>query len=183
MLEPILLPQSHGWDSPAEVEAFACACLELCGLQGWSFAWDRAIRRLGCCRMSRRVLSLSRYFVDAYLMRDPQLIRSTLLHELAHALAWEHARERGHGAVWRAWCAALGIPGERAACNCEDFTPPHLRKQPKFALCNRETGEVYRYYNRKPSMSARRLACCYIPGKKEETLGKLCVVSVDFEGK
>lgn len=181
MLQPIILPQSHGWDTPAEVEAFACACMELCGLQGWSFAWDRAVRRLGCCKMRQRTLSLSRYFVEAYLQRDCGLIRNTILHELAHALAWERHNERGHGAAWHYWCAVLGIPDEKSVCKCEDFTPDRLRRQPKYALCHCETREIFRYYSRMPKMSARKLKSCYIPGKKDHTLGKLCIISLDFE--
>lgn len=177
------LPQQGEWSTPADVEAFVCACLDACGLQEWRFEWDRAVRRLGCCKMSKRVVSLSRYFVDAYLARDPKQVRTTVLHELAHALAWVHHRERGHGDAWRYWCAALGIPGEKSASKCEDFTPTHLRKQPKYALCHRDTGEIYRYYNRMPSTSPKKLARCYIPGKKEETLGKLCFVLLDFEQK
>ena len=182
-IEPVLLPRAIPWRGPEDIADYARACMQQCGLGEWSFAWDRAVRRLGCCKMSRREISLSRHFVAAYIERDPELIRRTILHELAHALAWVCQKERGHGAVWQAWCAALGIAGERASCKCGDFSPAGRRvPTPKFALCHCETGEVYRYYTRRPNMSARKLKWCYIPGKKEETLGKLCVVSVSEEG-
>lgn len=162
-----------------DVAEYARASMQACGLEGWSFAWDGAVRRLGCCKMTSRVISLSRHFVAAYLEREPEQIRRTTLHELAHALAWLHHRERGHGAAWRLWCAALGIAGEKAACKCEDFTPPERKQKPaRFALCHSETGEVYRYYTRQPRLSLRKLKYCYIPGKKEETLGKLCLISL-----
>lgn len=180
-VEPVLLPHAGEWKSADDVAAYARACMAQCGLGEWCMEWDRAVRRLGCCRMSRRVISLSRYFVEAYLTRDHEVIRRTVLHELAHALAWELYRERGHGAAWHYCCAVLGIPDETSACRCEDFTPPHLRKQPRYALCHADTGEIYRYYLRKPQMSARKLKNCYIPGKKESTLGKLCIISLDFE--
>lgn len=174
-LVPVLLPQRSVWRELEDVAAYARACMEVCGLEGWTMQWDRAVRRLGCCKMTRRVLSLSRYFVEAYLQSDPELIRRTILHELAHALAWKHAGEHGHGDAWRYYCAVLGIPGEKSACKCKDFAPPeHPSHRARYALCHRETGEVYRYYSRAPRMSTRKLAICYIPGKKAETLGKLC---------
>lgn len=181
-VEPILLPQASAWSAGEDVADYAQACMSACGLDDWQFRWDRAVSRLGCCKMARREISLSRYFVAAYLERDQNLIRRTILHELAHALAWVRYRERGHGAAWRLWCAALGIADEKSACKCESFAPPEHRRAPaKFALCHCETGEVYRYYSRQPRMSARKLKFCYIPGKKSTTLGKLCVVSLQNE--
>lgn len=179
--ELLQLPPASEWTEPAHVAAYARACMEACGLGDWSFEWDRAIRRLGCCKMTRRTLSLSRYYVEAYLARDCRMIRTTILHEVAHALAWVKNGERGHGAAWRYWCAALGIAGEKSGCKCEDFTPDHLRRRPMFALCHDETHEVFRLYFRKPSISPRKLKNCYIPGKKEATLGHLCIVPVNHE--
>lgn len=177
--EPVLLPQVSAWESLADVERYARACMDVCGLGDWALVWDRAIRRLGCCKMSRRTLSFSRYYVEAYLPRDQESIRRTILHELAHALAWEKHRDRGHGEAWRYWCAVLGIPGEKSVCRCDDFAPPERSAQePKYALCHAETGEIYRYYYRKPRLSARKLRFCYLPGKKEATFGKLRIVSL-----
>ncbi len=39
-------------------------------------------------------------------------VHNTLLHELAHLVAWRRTRERGHGVAWRTACADLGIPNE-----------------------------------------------------------------------
>ena len=44
-------------------------------------------------------------------------VQSTLLHELAHLVAYARAgrrRIKAHGAEWQQACADLGIPGERA---------------------------------------------------------------------
>lgn len=179
----IMLPEAGVWKSASDIEAYAEACIRACGLHGWQMSWDRALSRLGACRMTRRVVSLSRYFVQVYLEKDPELIRRTLLHELAHALAWKHNGDREHKAVWRFWCAALGIPDERAREKCEDFRPAHLVRRPKYALCHRETGEVFRYYYRKPKISSKDLSVGHIRGRKAETLGKLCLVEVHFDPK
>lgn len=47
----------------------------------------------------------------------PAEVRQTMLHELAHLVAYERAGRRriaAHGAEWRQACADLGIAGERA---------------------------------------------------------------------
>ncbi|MCH5284225.1 MAG: SprT-like domain-containing protein [Akkermansiaceae bacterium] len=175
---PVLLPQAEKWADLAAVEAYALSCMSVCGLADWRFEWDRAVRRLGCCKMTKRVLSLSRYYVEAYLQRDADAIRRTILHELAHALAWIHFSERGHGAAWHYFCAVLGIPEEKYATKCEDFTPEHLRRRARYALQNADTGEIYRYYSRLPQINAARLSQSYIPGKKSSTLGKLRIVRI-----
>jgi predicted SprT family Zn-dependent metalloprotease len=47
----------------------------------------------------------------------PEEVRQTMLHELAHLIAYERAGRRrisAHGKEWRQACVDLGIPGERA---------------------------------------------------------------------
>lgn len=172
------LPQATHWSSPEEVAAYALVCIAALELEGWSFAWDRAVRRLGCCSPAQKRVSLSRYFVAHYLERDVELIRRTLLHELAHALCWEKAHRRGHGAAWRACCAALGIPGEKATVRCESFVPEHLRR-PRYALCLADSGEVVRYYRRCPTkLTPAYLKKCYIPGRRKETMGRLRLIAL-----
>ncbi len=171
----LTLPPAGNWNHPHEVEAYARACLAQLGLAGWTFHWDRAIRRMGCCWPTRQRISLSRYYAAACLPQRAARLHRTLLHELAHALAWRHQRRTGHGEAWKYWCAQLGIPGERATSRVEDFTPPHLRREPRFVLCHEETGEIFRHYRRKPRRRAVTLRRCYIPGRKEETLGHLVI--------
>ena len=169
----IPLPTRPASASPAEVEQYAAACLAHLHLHDWHFGWDKTTRRLGCCKMQQQRISLSRYYAEAYAGKDPEQLWRTLLHELAHALAWVHHRSRGHGPVWKRYCAALGIPGERACIREVDFEAP--RRQPRFALQHQETGKVYRTYTRRPQRSATSLRQCYIPGLKHETLGQLVI--------
>lgn len=178
-VEPVVLPQRGEWQRLGDIGSFVGECMKACGLTGWRFEWDRAVRRLGCCKPTRRVVSLSVYFARTYLEKDRGVIWRTIMHELAHAMAWVRCRELGHGAAWRMWCAALGIADEKAACACDDFAPPE--RKPRYALCHVETGEVYRYYMRMPRLSQQKLQSCYIPGKKEETLGKLCVMELVYK--
>lgn len=173
---PVLLPEKKVWHTPEDVEAYAYRCMETVGLAGWSFSWDRAARRLGCCKAQQRLISLSCHFLRHYLDRDQLLIRRIILHELAHALAWVHCGVGGHGEAWRSFCSLLGIAGEKSRCRCDDFAPASIRdRKPRYVLCHRETGEVFHRYKSRPRLSPRRLATAYIPGRKGETLGKLCI--------
>ncbi len=174
---PPLSPAPARWESHDDVARQAQLWLGELGLGDWCFAWDRALKRLGCCHITKKRVSLSGYFVQHYLDRSPeeqQIITDTLLHEIAHALAWKHQRARGHGGVWKQYCSLLGIPDARSCTKCEDFELPHAR----YALIIADTGEVIRHYSRKPRMSAVRLKRSYIPGRKDETMGKLVVVEL-----
>lgn len=165
---------SPSFRTAEDVASYAVRCFVLLHLAGWSFGFDRAARRLGCCRPAQKSITLSRHFTALYLELDPAQIHRTLLHELAHALAWHYHRSHGHGAVWRRYCVALGIADERATTRCADFSPrPYRPMAKKWALCHDETGEVFARYARRPKRSARQWKRCYIPGRKAETLGHL----------
>lgn len=86
------------------------------GLENWTFAWDRAVRRAGATKWRTHTISLS-----APLMRlfAPHEARNTILHEIAHALA---GRGEGHGDVWRAKAIEIGARPER----CYDSAMPSV---------------------------------------------------------
>lgn len=173
----IQLPEQKNFRTAEDIESYAVRCFALLHLGDWSFGFDRAVRRLGCCRMQEKRITLSRHFVAAYLARgDSAQIHRTLRHELAHALAWVHHRAHGHGAVWHRYCAALGIPEERAATKCADFAPADRKpRSVKWVLCHERTGEVFKEYTRAPRHRAAYYRRCYIPGRKAETLGQLVI--------
>lgn len=178
--DSIELPSAGKWAEPADVEAWALACLIALGLSDWSFGWDRAVRRLGCCSYTRRRITLSRHYVAAYLLKNADMVRRTVLHELAHALTMVRHHKSGHGRLWQQYCTLLGIAGEQASCKCDDFTPAHYRaRKIRYVLCHRQTGEIFRRYTVKPRKNARSLARTYIVGRKEETLGQLILRCVD----
>ncbi len=179
-----LLPeQAEAFTNAVAVATYAQNCLQALGLHDWTFQWDKAKRRLGCCRPDRKEISLSIHFVAYYLQRDweeQQLIQRVILHEIAHALAAEHHKARGHGTVWKHYCAELGIAGEKASTRCDAFVRDvkvgHRERQPRYTLIIEDTGEVIRQYYVKPRRSVQQWKSCYIPGRKEETLGKLKVI-------
>ena len=165
--------------TPESVQDYAVACMQALLPEDWLFGWDRAVRRLGCCRYRTHSITLSRHFVARFCEEDPQLICRTVLHEIAHALAYIHHKETGHRRYWKHYCALLGIAGEKARCQCADFAPP-ARRTPvyRYALCHRDTGEVFYRYQRRPRLNARKLKQTYIIGRKAETMGHLCIVEL-----
>lgn len=172
MVKQYLLPPCPALNSPEILAEWAAGCFTALGLAGWSFGTDRATRRLGCCRPGQKRITLSRYFLAHYLPRNPEQVRRTLLHELAHALAWERRRSLGHGSIWRHYCTALGIADERPSTACEDFAPP---RPVRYTLVHDSTGEVFRTYTARPRLRPERLKHCYIPGRKADTLGHLVI--------
>lgn len=77
------------------------------GLKGWSFAFNRSKRQMGCCRYGPKIIELSRHFVERNCL---DLICDTLLHEIAHALV---GPGHGHDGVWKAMCLRVGAKPER----------------------------------------------------------------------
>jgi hypothetical protein len=82
------------------------------GLDDWTLVFDRAKRRAGVCRSSRREIGLS---APLTALHPETEVRDTILHEIAHALV---GPQHGHDDVWRATARRLGCSGER--CSSKD---------------------------------------------------------------
>lgn len=76
------------------------------GLTGWRLVFDRARTRAGVCRFNRREIGLSRVLTE---LHSADLVRGTVLHEIAHALV---GARHGHDAVWRVTALAIGGDGQ-----------------------------------------------------------------------
>ena len=89
---------------------------ELChdyGLQDWRIVLDHARRRAGQCDYNKKTISLSRHYVR---YAEPEHIKDTLLHEIAHALVGPN---HGHDAVWRQKAREIGCTATR--CHSLEF--------------------------------------------------------------
>lgn len=84
---------------------------------GWSFAFDHARRRFGCCNLTQQRITLSRPLT---LLNDESQVRDTLLHEIAHALT----PHDGHGALWKTMCRKIGARPIRCYRENEIVAPP-----------------------------------------------------------
>ncbi len=105
--------------SAADLDAIARLARALMAqhrLHQWSFQFDAATKRAGCCQYATQVISLSYEFAKR---ASDEEIRDTILHEIAHALVGQDHR---HDAVWRAKALEIGCSGRR--CHDLQFTPP-----------------------------------------------------------
>jgi predicted SprT family Zn-dependent metalloprotease len=74
-------------------------------LRNWTLKFDSARRRAGACFPGKKLLTISLHHIE---LNDWVTIKDTLVHEIAHALAWEQFGERGHGPNWRRLVSRLG---------------------------------------------------------------------------
>lgn len=86
--------------------------------QGWTFAWDRAKRRLGACNCAKKRITLSRPIFS--IEENRHEARHTILHEIAHALAGTRA---GHGPKWKQIAVSIGARPQRCATVREPELP------------------------------------------------------------
>ncbi len=79
--------------------------LEFPFLSNWTVNFDNAKRRAGICRLSSKEISISR---NHALNNSQEVVRDTILHEFAHAIAYELFKETGHGKRWKQVARAIG---------------------------------------------------------------------------
>ena len=63
--------------------------------KGWRFSFDRAKRRAGCCRYSKKEITLAKAYAEQEEFKE---IKNTILHEIAHALV---GPKHGHNEIWK----------------------------------------------------------------------------------
>lgn len=98
--------------------------LERFGLKerGWTFRFDNAPKRFGCCRWGTKEITLSRHLTE---INDHDEVYNTILHEVAHALAGKHA---GHGPEWVRTAKQIGCDGQRFYSTAKVTVLPHRAK-------------------------------------------------------
>ena len=151
-----------------EIKQYALEQMEKWELteQGWSFVWDtRAVRRYGQCRYRSKEIGITKKLANINTIEET---KDVVLHEIAHALV---GRGHGHDYVWKRMCRKVGAKPERCYTP-EDRGGTVKTIKGKYKLVNKDTGEVYRYYHRRPRLDWSER---WIRGKKTETFGKLTV--------
>jgi hypothetical protein len=110
-----------------DAEALVQEIMDEYGLiaDGWDWEFDQAKKRFGVCRHRLKVIGLSWPLVS---LNEREAVETTILHEVAHALAGANA---GHGPVWAAWCHDLGIKAER----CYDDQSVVMPPAPWYLVC------------------------------------------------
>ncbi len=130
--------------------------------------WDESVVRYGQCRHHKQEIGLSNPLTKRNSIEHS---KDTVLHEIAHALTGEG---HGHNAVWKRTCVKVGARPERC------YNGDVKTFVGKYKLINKDTGQVYRHYHRKPNVSDWPQR--WMLGKKAETFGKLqLIVSAETE--
>ncbi len=122
---------------------------------GWTFGFDRAKRRAGCCRWRSRGrlvrrITVSRYFAQAL---EPDAIEAILRHEIAHALDYETRGRSAHDDVWKRWAQRCGADPSRLY----DGEQPRI-EAPYEGRCP-ACGACYPFF-RRPKRPRACGACC-----------------------
>lgn len=79
---------------------------------GWTFSFDEAVQRMGCCRYGKKQISLSRHFTQA---ASEARVRDVILHEIAHVFV----PSGKHDLQWKAVAMRLGA--DPKACGENPF--------------------------------------------------------------
>lgn len=108
-----------------EAEAMAQKLFKLHGLELWDFGFDRARSRFGVCRTMRKTITLSKVLVE---LNEPERVKLTLLHEIAHALT----PLNGHGQRWKAKLLEIGGDGKRCYSIANTVTPAYKPRRQSY---------------------------------------------------
>ncbi len=74
-------------------------------LSDWTVDFDHAKKRAGLCKMSSKTISISNYHIENNSLST---VKDTVLHEFAHAIAFEIYGETAHGRDWKKVAETLG---------------------------------------------------------------------------
>ena len=156
-----------------KIKEFANEQLKKWGLTGsydndWCMVWDtKAKRRYGQCRYHKQEIGITKQLANINSIEET---KDVVLHEIAHALT---GIGHGHDALWRRMCIKVGARPER--CYSSEATGGNVKQvKGKYKVINKDTGEVYSYYHRRPKR--RDWSAAWINGRKRESEGKLQVV-------
>jgi len=134
-------------------------------LDGWAIEFSsRAVRRLGLCIYTRKIIRLSHSFIE---LNGEDLIAEAVKHEIAHALTPGH----GHDAVWKRMAVLVGAEPVRCARN------PVLAPGPWVAVCPSCKRAFFMYRHPNPDCMRWCVACGRVNGLLHFTanLGRLNV--------
>lgn len=134
-------------------------------LYRWTIKFNYSRIFFGKCVFREKTIYLSKLFIE---VNSDEEVEKTLLHEIAHALAYEFDEETGHGESWKKYCQILGTPAE-------EFVDSSVipSKGCKFKIVDIRTNQIYGYTKNKTDDYHLR----YVFGIPD-TLGNLELVEI-----
>ena len=107
---------------------------------GWTFAFDKAKRRIGHTKFQEKIISLSITLIRNGLSKDQ--VEETLRHEIAHAIDYENRGTSDHGAEWKSMARKCGANPERKESIPNEVVPDYrwYRRCPN---CETIVGQYY----------------------------------------
>ena len=115
--------------------------------KGWRFSFDRAKRRAGSCKFSKKEITIAKAYAE---QQEVMEIKNTILHEIAHALV---GPQHGHSQIWRKKAKEIGCDASR--CHHIVFS------KPKYVLtCYNRCFEVSRYRVNQSFMQSKICSKC-----------------------
>jgi len=95
----------------------------------YTFEFDRAISRYGCCKYSSNTITMSKAMAERNLHIWPEL-REIMLHEIAHGVSFKihGGAGAGHNSLWKDIALQIGSDGSRCQ-NILKFNVPVSKYQ------------------------------------------------------
>ena len=132
----------------------------------WTFGWNNRKRAFGVCNYKLKKIILSKPLTE---VETEKQVLDTIRHEIAHALT----PGAGHGYQWKAWAMKIGASTDRCATFSEGV---ELNIDPKYVLVCPMNKICKKYYKKPNEKTFQKLKFMYIPGRRQDTLGKMKII-------
>ena len=98
--------------------------------EDFTFEFEACKRTLGRCFYYEKKITLSKWYAE---LNEESEVEDTILHEIAHALAWTHNKFTGHGKIWKDWARKIGANPK--ACSKNDLIKPEKHYKYEQTCC------------------------------------------------
>lgn len=154
-----------------EAEVLAYTLLERFDLhETWSFKFDNATRRFGCCKPHKRLITISRSLTELNAKRE---VEDVIRHEIAHALDYMNRGTSDHSEQWKYWARRAGARPRR----CYDGNSVKQTKPKLYDYCVASGCKHPRYRK----ANAKHLQSCAICGGSSFELNRVLVPNIEVE--
>ena len=96
----------------------------------WHFEFEDCKTTLGRCHYKEEKITLSKWYAE---LNKESEVEDTILHEIAHALAWTHNKFTGHGKIWKDWATKIGATPK--ACSKSNLINPEKHYKYEQTCC------------------------------------------------